>query len=271
LTSAIQISKEILETILENSSDEIFVLNNDLRVVYVNKQCERHYGLTQADVLGRKNAEFLERGLWKPSVVPLVLKEKRAVTIKQVTYIGNELLTTAVPIFNENQEIDLIVITARQLQNYKLLTQKKINPIVEEDLDHKIITTSHKVHEATKLAEKVALVDSTVLIRGESGTGKGVFANYIHQKSNRKNQTMLTINCAAIPDELIESELFGYAQGAFTGATKGGKKGLLEAANKGTVFLKSRCSDYCCYKPKFRGICETKEIQRRFVLSFKRD
>ncbi|MBI0577392.1 sigma 54-interacting transcriptional regulator [Neobacillus cucumis] len=238
LTSDVQISKETLETILENSSDEIFVLDKNLRVVYVNKHCQYHYGLTQADVLGRKNSEFVERGLWKPSVVPLVLKEKKPVTIKQVTYIGSELLTTAVPILNENQEIILIVITAHELENYKILKQKqKVQPTIVEEIDHKIITNSNRLNEVIKLAEKVAHVDSTVLIRGESGTGKGLFANFIHQKSDRKNQPLLTLNCAAIPDNLIESELFGYAQGAFTGASRGGKKGLLEAANNGTVFL----------------------------------
>ncbi|WP_026576848.1 sigma-54 interaction domain-containing protein [Bacillus sp. UNC438CL73TsuS30] len=238
LTSDVQISKETLETILENSSDEIFVLDKNLRVVYVNKHCQYHYGLTQADVLGRKNSEFVERGLWKPSVVPLVLKEKKPVTIKQVTYIGSELLTTAVPILNENQEIILIVITAHELENYKILKQKqKVQPTIVEENDHKIITNSNRLNDVIKLAEKVAHVDSTVLIRGESGTGKGLFANFIHQKSDRKNQPLLTLNCAAIPDNLIESELFGYAQGAFTGASRGGKKGLLEAANNGTVFL----------------------------------
>ncbi|NHM30687.1 sigma-54 interaction domain-containing protein [Neobacillus terrae] len=238
MISNIQITKEILEKILENSSDEIFVLDKNLRVVYVNKQCERHYGLTQEDVLGRKNSDFVDRGLWKPSIVPLVLQDKKPVTIKQVTYLGNELLTTAVPIYNEIHEIDLIVITSRELLDYKMVKQKpKIKKVLEEEGQKNIITTSSKLKDVFELAEKVALVDSTVLIRGESGTGKGVIADFIHQKSHRKNKTMLTINCAAIPDDLIESELFGYAQGAFTGASKGGKKGLLEAANNGTVFL----------------------------------
>ncbi len=80
-------------------------------------------------------------------------------------------------------------------------------------------------------------VDSTILIQGESGTGKGLMARVIHEKSKRNERAFLTINCAAIPEDLLESELFGYTEGAFTSAKKGGKQGLIEMAHKGTLFL----------------------------------
>ncbi|MBL4954867.1 sigma 54-interacting transcriptional regulator [Neobacillus sp. YIM B02564] len=88
-----------------------------------------------------------------------------------------------------------------------------------------------------KFARKVAAANSTVLILGESGTGKSLIAHYIHENSSRKNGPFLTINCAAIPPDLMESELFGYTSGAFTNASRSGKKGLLESADGGTLFL----------------------------------
>ena len=88
-----------------------------------------------------------------------------------------------------------------------------------------------------QVCQKISKTDSTVLIRGESGTGKGVLASYIHKISHRKKNTFLKINCAALPEDLLESELFGYVRGAFTGANKSGKIGLIEAANGGTLFL----------------------------------
>src|SRR5699024_9589087 len=100
-----------------------------------------------------------------------------------------------------------------------------------------IIMRSAKMRDIIHFCQKVAVTNSTVLIQGKSGTGKGVLANYIHQISKRNEMPYLTINCASIPESLLESELFGYTKGAFTGASPSGKAGLLEMGNNGTVFL----------------------------------
>jgi len=235
-----EISAEVLLKILDHSSDEIFVLDKDGRIIYVNKVCERHYGLKPSEVIGKLNVELCEAGYWTPSSIPIVLKEKKPITIKQTTHIGGELITTAIPIFNTDNEIELIVTTSHE-QNFKTLYK----PTQENPSDSKetrspvenIITNNEKMKNLIKFCERVAQVDTTILIQGESGTGKSVLASYIHQMSQRKNQPFLALNCAAIPEELLESELFGYAEGAFTGANRGGKKGLLESANQGTIFL----------------------------------
>lgn len=193
-----------------------------------------------AEVIGKLNSEFIEKGLWGPSVIPYIHKEKKPVTIKQTTYIGGELITTAVPIFNTEGEIELIVTTSHE-QNYKTLyspddetnTESK-NTHLQEDT---IITNNEDMKALIKFCQKIAKADTTILIQGESGTGKSVLASYLHKMSQRRNGSFLALNCAAIQEELLESELFGYAQGAFTGANKGGKIGLLEAANHGTIFL----------------------------------
>lgn len=234
--SPFEITVETLKKILDNSSDEIFVLDSQQRIVFVNSVCEKHYGLKPEDVVGKYNAELYAKGYWKPSIVPLVFKEKKTISIKQTTYLGAELLTTAVPIFNDQNEIELVVATSQELQTFKSIRkERESNSTVTTTTTP--ITNCTKMKDILKVCEKIAKVDSTLLIQGESGTGKGVLAQYIHDISNRKSQTFLKINCAALPGDLLESELFGYAGGSFTGASKYGKKGLLEIAHQGTLFL----------------------------------
>lgn len=240
-TGNVEVTLQTLLKILDYSSDEIFVLDGEKRILYVNQPCERHYGLKPTDVIGKYNVELFEKGYWKPSIVPEVYKRKKPCHIKQQTYIGAELLTSAIPILNDAGEIELVVITATEIQTYKMIKSKEENTELkttqEDDEPSKIITNSGKIKRILTFCEKVAPTDSTILIQGESGTGKGVFAHFIHQISKRKSGPFLTINCSAIPEELLESELFGYSKGAFTGASKTGKSGLIEAANGGTVFL----------------------------------
>jgi len=231
------ITVETLKKILDYSSDEIFVLDSEQRVIYVNSVCEKHYGLKPEEVVGKYNSELYEKGYWKPSIVPIVFKEKKTVTIKMTTYLGAELLTTAVPILNDQNEIEFVVTTSQELQNYKCIKTETEEPFVSDPIDATPITNCEKMKNILKMCEKIAKVDSTVLIQGESGTGKGVLAHYIHHISRRRNHTFLKINCAALPEDLLESELFGYTEGAFTGASKHGKKGLLEITDQGTLFL----------------------------------
>ncbi|HWO97262.1 MAG TPA: sigma 54-interacting transcriptional regulator [Bacillus sp. (in: firmicutes)] len=240
-TGNIEMNLQTLLKILDHSSDEIFVLDGEQRILYVNQACERHYGLKPADVIGKYNVDLFEKGYWKPSIVPEVYKRKKPCYMKQQTYIGAELMTCAIPLLNDEGEIELVVITATESQTYRMLKAKETNDesktTQEDEETDRIVTNSGKINRILTFCEKVAPTDSTILIQGESGTGKGVLAHFIHRISKRKNGPFLTINCAAIPEELLESELFGYSKGAFTGANKTGKPGLIEAANGGTVFL----------------------------------
>ncbi|WP_088011984.1 sigma-54 interaction domain-containing protein [Gottfriedia acidiceleris] len=236
----IEFSNEILQKILDNSPNEFYVLDKDARIVYINKACERHYGIKLKDVVGKSNDELISKEYWKPLILPRLFKEKKTVIMKQISYVGKEIITTAIPLLNDQQEIELIITTSQDA-SYKDLYIPDEQEINEADqaaiYKNNIITNNKEMSNIVKICEKVAKVDATVLIQGESGTGKGVIAKYIHQKSNRNKAPFLSLNCATIPEELLESELFGYKDGAFTGATKGGKQGLLELADGGTVFL----------------------------------
>ena len=119
-----------------------------------------------------------------------------------------------------------------------LLNAKQIKNMQTQDFDSKrIIASSEAMHNVMTLAKRLAPVNTTVLITGESGVGKGLIAKTLHDEGNRWKEHFITVNCGAIPENLIESELFGYVAGAFTGSRSGGKKGLFEAAQNGTIFL----------------------------------
>ncbi len=240
-TGHVEMTVQTLLKILDHSSDEIFVLDGEKRILYVNQVCEKHYGLKPTDVIGKFNVELFEKGYWKPSIVPEVYRRKEPCYMRQVTNIGAELMTSAVPILNEKGEIDLVVITSTQVETIKMLKTKEENieskSTQESAAEALIVTNSGKIKSILDFCKKVAPTDSNILILGESGTGKTVLAQYIHKISKRNNGPFLAINCAAIPEELLESELFGYSKGAFTGASKLGKQGLIEAANGGTIFL----------------------------------
>ncbi|MDS9472455.1 sigma-54-dependent Fis family transcriptional regulator [Sporosarcina pasteurii] len=259
----VDVTLESMLKILDYSSDEIFVLNSEKQIVYVNRNCEKHYGLKQDEILGKYNHELYEQGYWKPSIVPDVFERKEPVHLKQQTYIGAELLTTAIPILNDDHEIEYVFITSTELNNFKRLIEKKslIEEITEKEESHSnFITNSPKVGKIIEFSNKVAPTDSTILIQGESGTGKGVLAYYLHQISHRKSGPFLTVNCAAIPEDLLESELFGYTGGAFTGANKEGKTGLFEAANNGTIFLDEIGELALSLQAKVLGVIQDKQF-----------
>lgn len=231
-----EISIDLLKKILDHSSDEIYVFDKHRRVIYVNKMCQKHYGVNPEELIGKSNDEIVAKGYWSPSIIPMIFEEKKPMLVRQTTYIGAELLTQAIPILNEQGEVEMVICTARQV-DYKEVESSGDRKDSSTQPFQGFITNSPKMKELLRFAKKVADVDTTVLIHGESGTGKGILANYIHQLSKRKEHPFVTINCAAIPEELLESELFGYVGGAFTGANKSGKPGLIEVANNGTLFL----------------------------------
>ncbi|MCL1696705.1 MULTISPECIES: sigma 54-interacting transcriptional regulator [unclassified Lysinibacillus] len=235
-----ELTLDFLVELLDYASDEIYVLDKDLKIIFVNKACERHYGLRKDEVLGKHNDEFLERGFWKPSIIPSVLENEDMITLKQRTFIGKELLTRAYKIRDDHGELRYILCTATDIhalerRQYEEKIQRK-----EDVLQIKtptLVFKSKKIQSILDFCKKIAKTDTTILIHGESGTGKGVFAKYIHAISTRANQAFVSINCASLPVDLVESELFGYESGAFTGAKSKGKEGLFSIANGGTIFL----------------------------------
>ncbi|HBP64016.1 MAG TPA: transcriptional regulator [Desulfosporosinus sp.] len=240
-----------LEAIFNSSYDEIFVADGEGFTLKVNKASELFCGMKAEEILGKHVSELEKLGLFSPSITTQVLKQKKRTTLIQSTKSGQKIIVTANPVFDDKGKVILVVTNSRDITELSNLrqrledTEKLINnyrteivKLRKESVNtSKIISQSAKMEQILILAGKVAGVDSTVLIEGESGVGKGVVALKIHQLSKRSKYPFITINCGAIPESLIESELFGYEGGSFTGAKKEGKKGLFEVASTGTIFL----------------------------------
>ncbi|MDL0165616.1 sigma-54 interaction domain-containing protein, partial [Clostridioides difficile] len=213
---------------------------------------EENYGLKKEDIFG-KNVSFLEdSGYSTKSPIPIVLKTKTKFSLEQDTQTGKKLIITATPIFDENGNLEFTVENCRditELNNIKNKledTKKQVKKYKSEvetlyrtalRIEDTVIMDGIVMRPIINTVNHVSKTDVSVLLLGESGTGKSSLARYIHHNSNRSNGPFITINCATISPQLLESELFGYTSGAFTGASTKGKVGLVELANGGTLFL----------------------------------
>ncbi|HFL3590892.1 TPA: sigma-54 interaction domain-containing protein [Clostridioides difficile] len=243
---------EFYQKILEASHDEICVSDDKGIIIYCNKAFEENYGLKKEDILG-KNVSFLEdSGYSTKSPIPIVLKTKTKFSLEQDTQTGKKLIITATPIFDENGNLEFTVENCRditELNNIKNKledTKKQVKKYKSEvetlyrtalRIEDTVIMDGIVMRPIINTVNHVSKTDVSVLLLGESGTGKSSLARYIHHNSNRSNGPFITINCATISPQLLESELFGYTSGAFTGASTKGKVGLVELANGGTLFL----------------------------------
>ncbi|AOT68700.1 sigma 54-interacting transcriptional regulator [Geosporobacter ferrireducens] len=231
-----------LDQAFENSPNAFVILDGKGNTVRVNKEFENITDIKKEEVTGKNVKEMEEKGAYNPSVGVLILKEKRKISIIQKLQNGKEALVTGIPIYDENGNIFRIIINSIDFKELNIINQyyakqKERNVIQAKAEDVKIIYESESMKRIMQLTNELKNIDSTLLITGESGVGKGVIARYLHHNGIRKKERMIEINCGAIPESLLESELLGYEAGAFTGAKKGGKPGLIELANKGTLFL----------------------------------
>lgn len=244
-----------LEEIIDACSDGIYVTDGDGVTLRVNPACERITGLVKNQILGKNMTQIVEEGKLSASCSLKVLEMKQRTTILQIVPNGRQVMVTGTPIHDETGKIYRIVSNTRDItelnelkakvqmernltrQYYNELVGLKLNQLVKQITDTNIVAYSPAMAKTLELAMRVARTQSTVMICGETGVGKEVIARLIHSESTRKDRPFIKINCAAVPENLLESELFGYESGAFTGAKKGGKVGLIELADKGTVFL----------------------------------
>jgi PAS domain S-box-containing protein/TyrR family helix-turn-helix protein len=242
--------EEELNAILDSSYDGIYITDGNGVTLRLNKACERIDEVDAKEVVGKHMAELINKGYYSESVSLKVIKEKKPLTIIQRLKSGKELMVTGNPIF-KNGKITRVVTNSRdmtelnelrrQLEENKRITEKyqsELRLLRSQAVQYEsVIAKSEQMKTLINLAMRIAEVDTTVLIQGESGVGKEVLAKIIYKNSKRVNEPFIKVNCGAIPENLLESELFGYEGGAFTGAKKEGKIGLFELANNGTLFL----------------------------------
>jgi PAS domain S-box-containing protein len=240
---------EDLEIIFDSSFDEIFVTDGEGVVLRVNSAGENQYGLSKGQMVGRKAQDLSGDGYFSPSLTPSIIKHKKRMSIVQKTKDDRTLYVTGNPVLDHDGNLIRIIFNCRDLTEIKQMEKRLEDTetllstyrteLVElsKGLDGEMVVESSLMQGVIEVVSKVAPVDSTILITGESGVGKSNIAKLIHEWSPRKNGPFIQVNCGVIPENLFESELFGYESGAFTGARKEGKKGLVEIAEGGTLFL----------------------------------
>ena len=240
-----------LEAIFESSFDGLYITDGKANTIRVNTAYERITGLKREDLLGRNMIDLVKEGVFDHSVTLDVLEQRDQVTIMQKIKSDKHLLVTGTPIFDDEEKIALVVTNVRditllndvrdQLEESRRLSSRYYQSLLElEKFQHHLqdlVVKSSSMIQTVRRAIKVAAVEASVLLYGESGVGKSMLARIIHLISPRKERPFIKISCGAIPDSLIESELFGYTKGAFTGASPEGKAGLIEVGHTGTVFL----------------------------------
>ena len=240
-----------LDAVIESSYDGLSIVDGGGVVLRVNKAYQAMTGVTSEEIVGKKMRHMVRKGVYDQSVSKLVMESRKPVTINQ-SINGRQFLVTGNPLFDEQGSVYRVVTNLRdttelaRLQNELEHSREKTQRYKTElkrlrdqhlDEDDGIVFRSRSMEQVLLVANKVADVDSGVLITGESGTGKDLIAKLIHKRGKGSTRPFIKINCAALPEHLLESELFGYEAGSFTGAKSGGKPGMFELAQGGTLFL----------------------------------
>ncbi|PGT91631.1 Fis family transcriptional regulator [Bacillus sp. AFS040349] len=245
-------SNRELDAIIESSFDGIYITDKFGNTLKTNSAIERITGIPKHYYIGKNINHLIKRGILEQSVTLKVMEQKRSVSVVQQNFNQKETLMTGNPIFNEEGEIEKIVTNIRDLSelnqlNKELKKVQQLNEKYKEELDRlksfaiqdpDIILKSDKMIEIYQMIGRLANFDTTILVLGETGVGKDVLVRYLYRSSDRfKEGQLIKVNCGAIPNELLESELFGYEGGAFSGANRTGKVGMFELAHNGMLFL----------------------------------
>jgi PAS domain S-box-containing protein len=240
-----------LDTVIHSSFDGLYIADGHADGLFFNEAYLRVSGLTASEVGGKNVRELVRNGTISQSVTLEVLAKRRRVTIMQEFSNGRTAIVTGNPVFDDAGEIALVVSNVRditelshlreEVEETRTLARRYRDELKKASLEgvdrESVVFRSAAMENCIGLAVRVSDVASPVLLTGESGVGKGVLARLVHNLGPRKNGPFIHVNCGAIPAGLMESELFGYDKGAFTGAADQGKPGLFELADHGTLFL----------------------------------
>lgn len=231
----------LLQAIIDSLSDAVSVVDETGKGIIINQAYKRITGMTEDQVLHQPATVDIAEG---ESVHLKVLKTGKAIkgVRMKVGPLRREVIVSCAPLYVEGKikgsvgvihDISELRLVMEELERTRRLVRKLETRYTFED----IIGNSKELHKTIERAKQAAATPVSVLLRGECGTGKELFAHAIHHESDRKDQPFIRVNCASLTDTLLESELFGYGDGAFTGAKKGGRKGYFEEATGGTLFL----------------------------------
>jgi len=243
---------DILDSIIENMPDGIYITDGEANAVRINPAFERISGLDRNNMLGRNHRELVKEGMVaKSSSLAVVATRKPVTIIHEYPPTRRKALVSSNPVFDEDGNMIMIVSSIRDVSELVELRgklesertqsqeyQKQLDLLKEQLLGNtEMLSEDEKMLDVMTLAKHVSQTDSPVLLTGETGVGKEEVAKFIHRCSPRCSHLFTAVNCGALPESLAESELFGYESGAFTGARREGKSGLIETTNQGTLLL----------------------------------
>lgn len=253
---------ELFKVILENTNDGIIAVDNLGSITAYNEAVFKILNIPS-------------RTSWIGKSISAVIPALREVNIRMQNHketniiktINNKMIvinSKQIKVEGKTLGIVLFIQNVDDLQKTEIDIRQKLSKkgLVAKYNFHNLIGTSEVFGKTVSVAKRYAATNSNILIIGETGTGKELFAQSIHNNSSRSNQPFVAINCAALPEQLLESELFGYVEGAFTGASKGGKVGLFELAHKGTLFLDEITEIPLGLQAKLLRVLQEKEIRK---------
>ncbi len=260
--------------ILENYEGSILIIDNTGKILLCSRGTCKLTNLSRDEIIGTTAYEMMERGVFSESSLIRCLESKKP----QMTYLlinqdpNRGIYAYSTPIFDESGELVRVIAFSQSesfsseymtyMEENSKYMRKLLNTIINtRDMPSYIAVDPHSKN-TFDFALQISKIDTHVIIYGESGTGKEVLAKHIHSNSNRSNEIFVPVNCATIPESLMESEIFGYEKGAFTGANKSGKMGLFELANNGTLFLDEIGELSPQLQPKLLRVLETGEIRK---------
>lgn len=228
--------------------DGVYITDGEGTTLFINQAYQRITGIREEEIIGKPMSYLIEHGMISVSASLDSIRTKNQVTLTQRIRNGRKIIVSATPILSPENQVMFVINSVRDItelirMKHKIDSQKlSFKPMSQLLPEAELVNLQEIVIGPTttpliKLADKVAKTDAKILIQGETGVGKSLIAKYIHAKSSRKETIFLELNCGAIPANLVESELFGYEPGAFTGSLKNGKMGIFEKANGGTLFL----------------------------------
>ncbi|WP_270182679.1 sigma-54 interaction domain-containing protein [Alkalihalobacillus sp. CinArs1] len=238
------------KAIFHSLQDDILVTDPNGIIVKASEGTGTVYGVKAKDLMGRSVYELEKEGLFTPLATPMVVRSNKRVTFVQTGQDGQKLLVTGVPVHDETGKLIRIVSYSHDVTELMEIkagmeemsaeierVRTELNWLKSQHTEDGIVGRSDEMRKLVATAKQICGVDVSVLLLGESGVGKSEMARFIHNNSERRDGSFIEVNCGAIPDALFEAELFGYEDGSFTGARKGGRMGLAEMAEGGTLFL----------------------------------
>ena len=276
LSLAAQGGLKDLMAVLESSFDGIFITDGDGTPIWVNHSYEIISGLTAKDVVGIPMKELVAQGKVSASASLMAIDQGKAVTIDQTFPSGKQVVVTSTPIYDKDDKIYMVATNVRDISELISLRadldrQRDLSARYEQEIaiirdqlhaSPELVAEDPSTLDLLRIVGRAALLDTVVLILGETGSGKERIASYIHHISPRARKNFIRVNCGAIPENLAESELFGYERGAFTGANREGKAGLFEVANEGTIFLDEVGELSLATQTKLLRVLQEKELTR---------